>query len=237
MEPAIFRRAGFRHHHDPMIALVWFTCAKDYAAAAESRKASLAAFPEAKTIAAIDIAERDAPSGFDSVLRTTFKRGGNLTATDAPEGVTLALLDAANLYGADHVIKVDSDTVILSPAFAEELTAGRADVAAWRMSTRAGFGACYGLSHRILRRIMASFRHSPPITAREDCEIIGRAAIIAGIHCWPVSIETMGDDPKRNTMRQFRGHPLSQYDGAHVIHCGLVPDTVAAIRAVSSSRK
>lgn len=82
------------------------------------------------------------------VVSTRFPRRGNLNGTDCAAGICRTLAAAAAWAGAGHVIKLDTDTIIVRPA--AWLASPEADMIALvdRGGRTGAFGCCYRLSRR-----------------------------------------------------------------------------------------
>lgn len=112
-------------------------------------------------------------------FKTTFDRRGNLNGKECAESMLAAMLKVTLAFGLDHIVKIDSDTILLKPDFGFGLNyCGSAETPD---KVYYGYGSCYSMGRLALLSAYA-FLSANPIEKDsmkgEDC-LIGNAVFNA----------------------------------------------------------
>lgn len=153
---------------------VIYTHPPDYRIAGISARALAA--QGLKVIVAIDEKEPPFACDFATIVRTSFKRQGNLNGTDFILGNLALMLEHAS---GEYTFKIDSDTLLLNPA---GLVAGLDAVAVgiWPEGMDGMYGACYALRTDAIPAIMEEVRKLPPSDAYMEDKTTGDCALQVG---------------------------------------------------------
>lgn len=165
-----------------MIRIYIFTYAGDAQEAVACVRCARTALPGALVTVADDSAfpvPEEARNAFLAYgaryRRTNFPRNGNLNGPECVKGIISTL--AGGVADDDIVVKIDSDTALLSGGWIESMSGAGLDWYCCGTGARRFYGLCYAMSGRVARLAADALQHENlPENAPEDLTI-GRTVI------------------------------------------------------------
>lgn len=165
-----------------MIRIYIFTYAGDAQEAVACVRCARTALPDALVTVADDAAFPVPEEARNALLaygaryrRTDFPRNGNLNGPECVRGIISTL--AAGSADDDIIVKIDSDTALLSGEWVRNMSGDGLDWYACGSGARRFFGLCYAMSGKAARLASEALQHATlPENAPEDLTI-GRTVI------------------------------------------------------------
>lgn len=166
---------------------VWFTCRNDAGVLMRSVQSVLDVYPKATLVVCDDFS--DGRTLHPAVVRilqkmgvifvpTVWPRNGNLRGWKCAKEVSTTLKWAGKITGADVVVKIDSDVILVDSRWLDEFTTSNETVVAGMRSRcgRAFCGVTYALKGEGLEALTDSFDKDmeSPYDTEEDFEMASR---------------------------------------------------------------
>lgn len=181
------------------LAFVWFTFRRDGAHLLRSVQSVRRLYPDATLIIADDLNDPLRPRAIRTLesmgclmAPTSWPRNGNLRGWHVAYGIAQTLSWAAVVTGADAVVKIDSDVVLLRRGWIDEFMSSGCVAGGFQSKCKRGIcGPCYALKPEAIADLLKSYETeiSSPYSTEEDYEMTSRL------------MRTHGKDPEGWMMR------------------------------------